>query len=134
MLVGEVPSVMKSLANEGATMVIVTHEMEFARQVANRIVFMDGGQVGSRRRRRNSSSARPSRRAQQFLARFHVSIMARAAERGPRPRSRRPRKGSLPCAPSWAARIEALRLTVVRIPVDGLAPLVLTVTARGSLN
>src|SRR5467141_116266 len=45
MLVGEVLGVMRTLASEGATMVIVTHEMEFARQVADRIVFMDDGQV-----------------------------------------------------------------------------------------
>src|ERR1700680_316660 len=45
MLVDEVLSVMKSLANEGVTMVIVTHEMKFARQVASRIVFMGGGQI-----------------------------------------------------------------------------------------
>jgi L-cystine transport system ATP-binding protein len=42
-LVGEVLEVMRQLAEEGMTMVIVTHEMKFARQVANRIVFMDGG-------------------------------------------------------------------------------------------
>ncbi|MET3792773.1 amino acid ABC transporter ATP-binding protein [Aquamicrobium terrae] len=44
-LVGEVLDVMKQLANEGITMVVVTHEMGFAAQVANRVVFMDRGQV-----------------------------------------------------------------------------------------
>ena len=44
-LVGEVLAVMKSLAAEGMTMMIVTHEMAFAREVANRVVFMDGGFV-----------------------------------------------------------------------------------------
>ncbi|WP_138495191.1 amino acid ABC transporter ATP-binding protein [Paenibacillus pinistramenti] len=44
-LVGEVLEVMRQLAKEGMTMVIVTHEMKFARQVANRIVFMDGGVI-----------------------------------------------------------------------------------------
>lgn len=44
-LVGEVLSVMKKLASEGMTMVVVTHEMEFARQVADRVVMMDGGDV-----------------------------------------------------------------------------------------
>mgnify|MGYP000879973147 CR=1 FL=1 len=44
-LVGEVLSVMKQLANEGMTMVVVTHEMGFAREVADRVVFMDGGVV-----------------------------------------------------------------------------------------
>ncbi|MCD9022082.1 amino acid ABC transporter ATP-binding protein [Cohnella silvisoli] len=44
-LVGEVLDVMRQLAKEGMTMVVVTHEMKFARQVANRIVFMDGGSI-----------------------------------------------------------------------------------------
>jgi polar amino acid transport system ATP-binding protein len=44
-LVGEVLAVMKKLATEGMTMVVVTHEMGFAREVANQLVFMDGGVV-----------------------------------------------------------------------------------------
>ncbi len=44
-LVGEVLGVMKNLAAEGMTMVVVTHEMGFAREVANQLVFMDGGVV-----------------------------------------------------------------------------------------
>lgn len=44
-LVGEVLEVMKALASEGMTMVVVTHEMGFAREVANHLVFMDGGVV-----------------------------------------------------------------------------------------
>jgi len=44
-LVGEVLAVMRSLAEEGMTMMVVTHEMGFARRVADRIVFMDGGVV-----------------------------------------------------------------------------------------
>jgi polar amino acid transport system ATP-binding protein len=44
-LVGEVLAVMKKLAREGMTMVVVTHEMGFAREVANQLVFMDGGVV-----------------------------------------------------------------------------------------
>jgi len=42
-MVGEVLSVMKDLANQGMTMVIVTHEMGFAKEVADRVIFMDGG-------------------------------------------------------------------------------------------
>jgi polar amino acid transport system ATP-binding protein len=42
-LVGEVLSVMRSLADEGMTMVVVTHEMGFAREVADRVLFLDGG-------------------------------------------------------------------------------------------
>ncbi len=44
-LVGEVLAVMKGLAREGMTMMVVTHEMAFARDVADRVVFMDGGYV-----------------------------------------------------------------------------------------
>ena len=44
-MVGEVLVVMKQLAQEGMTMVVVTHEMGFAREVANRVFFMDGGGI-----------------------------------------------------------------------------------------
>ena len=44
-MVGEVLAVMKELADEGMTMVVVTHEMGFAREVGNRILFMDGGKI-----------------------------------------------------------------------------------------
>ena len=44
-MVGEVLSVMKSLANEGMTMIIVTHEMGFAKEVGDRILFMDEGKI-----------------------------------------------------------------------------------------
>ena len=44
-LVGDVLAVMRTLANEGMTMMVVTHEMAFAREVADRVVFMDGGDL-----------------------------------------------------------------------------------------
>jgi len=44
-LVGEVLGVMRRLASEGMTMLVVTHEMGFAREVADRVVFMDGGRI-----------------------------------------------------------------------------------------
>lgn len=44
-MVGEVLAVMKKLASEGMTMIIVTHEIGFAREVADRIIFMDGGYI-----------------------------------------------------------------------------------------
>ena len=44
-MVGEVLDVMKQLAEEGMTMVVVTHEMGFAREVADRVIFMDGGVI-----------------------------------------------------------------------------------------
>jgi len=44
-MIGEVLDVMKTLAKEGMTMVVVTHEMGFAREVSDRVVFMDDGQI-----------------------------------------------------------------------------------------
>jgi len=44
-MVGEVLEVMKELANEGMTMVVVTHEMGFAKEVGTRVLFMDGGKI-----------------------------------------------------------------------------------------
>lgn len=44
-MVGEVLDVMKDLAKEGMTMVVVTHEMGFAKEVANKVIFMDGGYI-----------------------------------------------------------------------------------------
>ena len=44
-MVGEVLQVMKSLADDGMTMVVVTHEMGFAREVADKVIFMDGGYI-----------------------------------------------------------------------------------------
>ena len=44
-MVGEVLEIMKELADEGMTMVVVTHEMGFAREVGTRVLFMDGGNI-----------------------------------------------------------------------------------------
>ena len=44
-MVGEVLDVMKELAHEGMTMVVVTHEMGFAREVGSRVLFMDQGHI-----------------------------------------------------------------------------------------
>ena len=44
-LIGEVLAVMKTLANEGMTMIVVTHELGFAKHVSNKVIFMDGGKV-----------------------------------------------------------------------------------------
>ena len=57
-MIKEVLDVMVELAREGMTMVCVTHEMGFARTVADRVVFMDRGESSRRRRRRNSSARR----------------------------------------------------------------------------
>ena len=44
-LIGEVLAVMRQLAEDGMTMLVVTHEMDFARNVSNKVMFMDGGKV-----------------------------------------------------------------------------------------
>jgi polar amino acid transport system ATP-binding protein len=70
-LVGEVLEVMKSLAGEGMTMLIVTHEMGFAAHVANRIAFIDSGRIldDGPPRRVLHESREP--RVQQFLQTYH---------------------------------------------------------------
>lgn len=67
-LVGEVLSVMKALAAEGMTMVCVTHEMNFAKEVADRIWFMDKGEILEDSTPAQFFSAPKHTRAQQFLA------------------------------------------------------------------
>jgi polar amino acid transport system ATP-binding protein len=67
-LVGEVLGVMKKLAQEGMTMVVVTHEMGFAREVANELVFMDGGVVVERGVPREVLSKPQHERTKAFLS------------------------------------------------------------------
>jgi polar amino acid transport system ATP-binding protein len=69
-LVGEVLRVMRALARDGLTMVIVTHEMAFARDVASRIAFIDQGVVAECTAPEQFFSAPATGRARQFLARF----------------------------------------------------------------
>jgi len=70
-MVQEVLDVMTELAGQGITMVCVTHEMDFARSVADRIVFMDQGQVVEEAAPAAFFSQPESARAQQFLAKLH---------------------------------------------------------------
>lgn len=69
-LVGEVFAVMKSLAQDGYTMVIVTHEMQFARDVADRIIFLDQGRVIEESDPESFFSAPKTDRARQFIQRY----------------------------------------------------------------
>ncbi len=69
-LVGEVLAVMKDLANEGMTMVVVTHEMSFAREVADEIVFLDHGRVVEIAEPGQFFSQPKTERARQFLQRY----------------------------------------------------------------
>lgn len=66
-LVGEVLQVMKQLANDGMTMVVVTHEMGFAREVADRVVFMDGGVIAEEGTPEEIFQHPKCERLQQFL-------------------------------------------------------------------
>ncbi len=69
-MVGEVLDVMTELAKEGMTMMCVTHEMGFARRVADRVVFMDAGRIVEDRPTADFFNNPRSERAQQFLARI----------------------------------------------------------------
>jgi polar amino acid transport system ATP-binding protein len=66
-LVGEVLKVMRQLAEEGMTMVVVTHEMGFAREVADRVIFMDGGVIVEQGKPDQIFSAPQQPRTQDFL-------------------------------------------------------------------
>ncbi|MEV0279682.1 amino acid ABC transporter ATP-binding protein [Streptomyces sp. NPDC050610] len=68
-LVGEVLAVMRSLADEGMTMLVVTHEMSFAREVADRVVFMDGGVIVEEGTPEQVVGAPRHARTRSFLAR-----------------------------------------------------------------
>jgi polar amino acid transport system ATP-binding protein len=68
-LVGEVLAVMRQLAEDGMTMVVVTHEMSFARDVADALVFMDGGVIVESGRPATVLSAPEHARTRSFLAR-----------------------------------------------------------------
>jgi len=69
-LVGEVLLVMQQLAQEGMTMVVVTHEMQFAREVAHRVVFMDQGLVAESGPARQVLDSPKSDRLRAFLSRM----------------------------------------------------------------
>lgn len=69
-LVGEVLAVMQDLVHDGMTMVVVTHEMGFARDVASRIVFMDNGQIVETGHPERFFAAPETERARQFLVRY----------------------------------------------------------------
>lgn len=67
-MVGEVLSVMKDLAKEGMTMIVVTHEMGFAKEVADRVIFMDDGIVQEQGSPEDVFNHTKSERAQNFLS------------------------------------------------------------------
>jgi glutamate/aspartate transport system ATP-binding protein len=69
-MIGEVLDVMVQLAHDGMTMICVTHEMGFARKVAQRVVFMDGGRIVEDAASEQFFGQPASARAQQFLSRI----------------------------------------------------------------
>ena len=69
-MVGEVLEVMKSLANQGMTMLVVTHEMAFARDVSNHVVFMADGVICEEGNPRDLFSNPQQQRTREFLSRF----------------------------------------------------------------
>ena len=68
-LVGDVLAVMKQLAAEGMTMIVVTHEMGFAREVADRVVFMDKGYIVEEGKPEKIFNFPENTRTREFLAR-----------------------------------------------------------------
>lgn len=68
-LVGEVLTVMKNIAKEGTTMLVVTHEMSFAKDVASRVIFMDGGVIVEEGTPKDIFSNPKEERTRQFLKR-----------------------------------------------------------------
>ena len=66
-LIGEVLAVMRQLAKDGMTMLVVTHEMDFARNVSNRVLFMEGGKVIESAPSRQFFEAPREQRSREFI-------------------------------------------------------------------
>ena len=79
-LVGEVLIVMRDLARDGMTMLVVTHEMQFAREVGDRLVFMDGGRIVEQGKPAERASDPKEEGTRRFLRRtLHAGALARGA-------------------------------------------------------
>ena len=72
-LVGEVLAVVQQLADEGMTMIVVTHEMGFAREIGDRVVFMDGGRIAAEGPPAEVLDRSAARALAAFLARFSAN-------------------------------------------------------------
>jgi len=81
-IVGEVLEVMRGLAADGMTMVVVTHEMGFAREVSDRVVFMDGGVIVESGKPEDVLVHPTHDRTRQFLARITGAPASTETERG----------------------------------------------------
>ncbi len=73
-LVGEVLQVMQQLAQEGMTMIVVTHEMQFAREVASRVMFLNQGQIEEQGNPREVLANPQSERLKAFLSRISMAL------------------------------------------------------------
>ncbi|EGL87309.1 arginine ABC transporter, ATP-binding protein ArtM [Streptococcus infantis SK1076] len=69
-MVGEVLKIMQELAQEGLTMIVVTHEMEFARDVSNRVIFMDKGVIAEEGKPEELFTNPKEERTKEFLQRY----------------------------------------------------------------
>ena len=77
-MVGEVLDVMKDLAKNGMTMVVVTHEMRFARDVASRVLFLEGGRIAEEGSPMAIFGAPKGERLKEFLGKVELPIMRKA--------------------------------------------------------
>ena len=77
-MVGEVLDVMKDLAKNGMTMVVVTHEMRFARDVASRVLFLEGGRIAEEGTPMAIFGAPKGERLKEFLGKVELPIMRKA--------------------------------------------------------
>ncbi len=78
-LIGEVLNVMKDLAKSGMTMIVVTHEMSFAKDVANHVIFMDGGVIAEEGTPEEIFDHPKQERTRQFLSRIRQANAAEQA-------------------------------------------------------
>ena len=74
-LVGEVLNVIRNLAKEGATMILVTHEMRFAYEVSDKVIFMDKGKIDAMGTPKEIFEERPTARLREFLSTFTTPIV-----------------------------------------------------------
>ncbi len=80
-LVGEVLNVIRNLAKEGATMVLVTHEMRFAYEVSDKVIFMDAGKIAAMGTPKEIFEDRPIPRLREFLSTFTTPITDKEVEK-----------------------------------------------------
>ena len=78
-LVGEVLAVMRQLGEDGTTMIVVTHEIAFARDIADHVLFMDAGAIAEHGPAEEILARPANPRTRAFLSRFHHAGVLRSA-------------------------------------------------------